>query len=346
MQRMNLKRILFTALALVVGPVIHTFSHAQDLKLPALGVHETEMSLSEFDELLKKTRRWGEFGDADQTGAINLITPEKRITAAAEVQVGRAISLANPISKTATGDFVVPLAHETFVFPPIAGPDSPEVAAGDIFTINYHGALHSHMDGVSHFGWEGQLYNGFPFAPGDQGFAKVGLEHIAKKGIFTRGVLVDLPSLYGIESLEPGMAIKVQHIEAWEKAMGVKVSSGDVLLVRTGRWALAAKDDEFNPLASTAGLHATVGPWLKERGVAAIGCDAISDVVPGGVESVFNPVHVMANYALGMPIFDHLQLDVLAEVAKKEQRYSFLFTASPLHIQGATGSPLTPFAHF
>ena len=346
MRRMYLKKLLFTSLAIVVGPVVHTVSQAQDLELPALGVHKTELSLSEFDELLKKTRRWGEFGDTDQTGAINLITPEKRIAAAAEVQVGRAISLANPISKTATGDFVVPLAHETFVFPPLAGPGSPEVAAGDIFTINYHGALHSHMDGVSHFGWEGQLYNGFPFAPGDQGFENVGVEHIAKKGIFTRGVLVDLPSLYGIESLEPGTAITVQHIEAWEKAMGVKVSSGDVLLVRTGRWALAAKDDGFNPLASTAGLHATVGPWLKERGVAAIGCDAISDVVPGGVESVFNPVHVMANYALGMPIFDHLQLDELAEVAKKEQRYSFLFTASPLHIQGATGSPLTPFAHF
>lgn len=162
------------------------------------------MSLDEFDELLKKTRRWGEFGDDDQTGAINLITLEKRIVAAAHVRVGRAISLANPISKTATGEFAVPLARETFVFPPLAGPDSPEVAAADIFTINYHGALHSHMDGVSHFGWEGPRYNGFPFTPSDQGFSYVGVEHIAERGIFTRGVLVDLPSLYGIDSLEPG----------------------------------------------------------------------------------------------------------------------------------------------
>ena len=162
------------------------------------------MSLDEFDELLKKTRRWGEFGDDDQTGAINLITLEKRIVAAAHVRVGRAISRANPISKTATGEFAVPLARETFVFPPLAGPDSPEVAAADIFTINYHGALHSHMDGVSHFGWEGPRYNGFPFTPSDQGSSYVGVEHIAERGIFTRGVLVDLPSLYGIDSLEPG----------------------------------------------------------------------------------------------------------------------------------------------
>ena len=346
MHRTKFKKLLIAVLAFVGGPMFYDVSQAQGLDLPALERLKTRLSLDEFDVLLKRTRRWGEFGDDDETGAINLITPEKRIASAGEVRVGRAVCLANPISKTATGEFVVPLAHETFVFPPLAGPDSPEVAAGDVFTINYHGALHSHMDGVSHFGWDGQLYNGFAFSPSDQGFSNVGLEHIAAKGIFTRGVLVDLPTLYGIDSLKPGTVITVEHLEAWEKAIGAKVSSGDVLLIRTGRWVLAAKEEGFNPLASTAGLHATVGPWLKERGVAAIGSDAISDVVPGGVESVFNPVHVMANYALGMPIFDHLQLDELAEVAKEQRRYSFLFTASPLHIQGATGSPLTPFAHF
>lgn len=346
MQKIKLKTLLAILLISAGGPLSGGVSEAQDLDLPTLGGLKTQLSVEEFDALLKKTRRWGEFGKRDEAGAINLITPEKRVSAAKEVRSGRAVNLANPISKTATGDFVVPLAHEIFVFPPLAGPDSPEVAAGDVFTINYHGALHSHMDGVSHFGWDGQLYNGFPFTPTDEGFSNVGLEHIAARGIFTRGVLVDLPALYGIDSLKPGTVITVEHLEAWENAMGVKVSSGDVLLIRTGRWVLAAKDEGFNPLASTAGLHATVGPWLKERGVAAIGCDAISDVMPGGVESVFNPVHVMANYALGMPIFDHLQLDELAEVAREEGRYSFLFTASPLHIQGATGSPLTPFAHF
>lgn len=346
MHRTKFRKLLIAVLAFVGGPVFYDVSQAQGLDLPALERLKTRLSLDEFDVLLKRTRRWGEFGDDDETGAINLITPEKRIAAAGEVRVGRAISLANPISKTATGEFVVPLAHETFVFPSLAGPNSPEVAAGDVFTINYHGGLHSHMDGVSHFGWDGQLYNGFPFTPSSHGFSNVGLEHIAAKGIFTRGVLIDLPTLYGIDYLKPGTVIKVEHLEAWEKAVGAEVSSGDVLLIRTGRWVLASKEDDFNPLASTAGLHATVGPWLKERGVAAIGSDAISDVVPGGVESVFNPVHVMANYALGMPIFDHLQLDELAEVAKEQRRYSFLFTASPLHIQGATGSPLTPFAHF
>ena len=68
--------------------------------------------------------------------------------------------------------------------------------------------------------------------------------------------------------------------------------------------------------------------------------------MPSGVEGVFNPIHVLANAALGMPIFDHLQLDELAEVAEEQGRVTFLFTATPLNIEGATGSPLTPIAVF
>lgn len=63
--------------------------------------------------------------------------------------------------------------------------------------------------------------------------------------------------------------------------------------------------------------------------MAAIGSDAISDVMPSGVESVFNLVHTIANAALGLPLFDHLQLDRAAEVAAELNRQTFLFSAAP-----------------
>ena len=68
--------------------------------------------------------------------------------------------------------------------------------------------------------------------------------------------------------------------------------------------------------------------------------------MPSGVETEFNPVHTLANAALGMPIFDHLQLDQAAQIAANLNRQTFLFSAAPLNIQGATGSPLTPMAIF
>jgi kynurenine formamidase len=250
------------------------------------------------------------------------------------------------MSKSASGNFIEPLGHTTFVFDLPPEFDAGESAAGDVFNINYHGGIHSHMDGVAHFGWRGKLYNGFDFAPKEDGFAHVGVEHIAAHGIFGRGVLVDLPRLYGVDYLEPGAQITAEHLEAWEASTDTKIRSGDILLLRVGRWQLAALKPGYDALEATAGLHASIGPWLKERGVAAIGCDAISDVMPSGVEGVFNPVHTLANAALGMPIFDHLQLDQVAETASRSGRQTFLFTATPLNIEGATGSPLTPLAIF
>ena len=68
------------------------------------------------------------------------------------------------------------------------------------------------MDGVAHFGWRGKLYNGFDFEPSKDGFANVGVEHIAQHGIFGRGVLVDLPRLYQINHLPPGTVIGLRPV--------------------------------------------------------------------------------------------------------------------------------------
>ena len=320
-------------------------SLAQD-SLPALESDAPVITIPAYQALFDSSKRWGEFGEDDELGALNLMTAQTRIDAAALVATGESVSLANPMSKSASGNFIEPLGHTTFVFDLPPEFDAGESAAGDVFNINYHGGIHSHMDGVAHFGWRGKLYNGFDFAPKEDGFVHVGVEHIAAHGIFGRGVLVDLPRLYGVDYLEPGAQITAEHLEAWEASTDTKIRSGDILLLRVGRWQLAASKPGYDALEATAGLHASIGPWLKERGVAAIGCDAISDVMPSGVEGVFNPVHTLANAALGMPIFDHLQLDQVAETASRLGRQTFLFTATPLNIEGATGSPLTPLAIF
>ena len=58
--------------------------------------------------------------------------------------------------------------------------------------------------------------------------------------IMTRGVLIDIPRLKGVPYLEPGTVITLQDIEAWEKRTGVKVTAGDAVFIRTGRWARRA----------------------------------------------------------------------------------------------------------
>ncbi|MCH2336553.1 MAG: cyclase family protein [Pseudomonadales bacterium] len=309
------------------------------------------MDHAEFTQTLDEISNWGRWGDDDELGTLNTITPTVRAQAASLVKEGTTVSLALPLNKIADAINQKPFEHEVFIF---GGDESFDMdpgdipqAAGDVFKIDYHGFGHSHMDALPHFAYGGKMYNGFPFEMNaDEGFSKLGVENIAEVGVFTRGVLVDMPKFLGIDFLEPGTAITASDLEAWEKASGVRVRAGDALLVRTGRWIKVAQDGQWNFIQQAAGMHASVARWLKERDVAVIGCDGVSDVMPSGVTGRFNPLHELVLIGLGMPIFDNLDLESLAEKASSTGRATFLFVAIPLRVSGATGSPLNPLAVF
>ena len=166
-----------------------------------------------------------------------------------------------------------------------------------------------------------------------------------KNGIFTRGVLMDIPKLKGVEYLKAGTPIYPEDLDAWEKKAGLKVGSGDVVFVRTGRSSQAAKEGPLGP-EKLAGLHASCAKWLKDRDVAILGSDAASDVSPSLVEGVDQPVHQLVLIAMGMPIFDVMNLEDVSKEAERQGRWEFLLTAAPLAVEGGTGSPLNPIATF
>ena len=107
-----------------------------------------------------------------------------------------------------------------------------------------------------------------------------------------------------------------------------------------------AQDGQWNFLEKAAGVHASLAAFLKERDVAVIGCDGVSDVMPSGVEGLANPLHELLLAGLGMPILDNLDLAQLARVAKELKRSTFLYVGAPLRVRGGTGSPLNPLAVF
>ena len=112
------------------------------------------------------------------------------------------------------------------------------------------------------------------------------------------------------------------------------------------RWARRAALGPWRISGSSAGLHASVLPWIKERGVAFVGSDAATDVMPSLVEGVTQPVHTMLIAGFGSNIFDNMDLEALAETAADENRWEFLITAGPIPVDGGTGSPLNPIAVF
>ena len=300
------------------------------------------MTKGEFDALMQDISNWGRWGDGDELGTLNLITPAKRVAAAALVEDGITVSLALDLNKLKDELNANPFEHELSV-----GEFGGHQVAGDKYSVEYHGFAHSHMDGLPHFAHKGFFYNGVPFAAAKtSGTERLGIHNAGINGVFTRGVLVDMPKHFGVDFLEPGTAITISDIESWEKANEVKISSGDVLLIRTGRWAKVEKDGQWNFLEKAAGSQALLAAWLKERDVAVIGSDGVSDVMPSGVEGLANPLHELVLVGLGMPVLDNLDLELLAKVAAEKKRSTFLFVGAPLRVKGGTGSPLNPLAVF
>jgi kynurenine formamidase len=216
----------------------------------------------------------------------------------------------------------------------------------DSFSISFHGYQHTHLDALCHMFWQGKMYNGFSQEEvTERGAGKLAITN-AKQGILTRGILIDIARLKGVDYLEPGTPIMPEDLMAWEKQTGIKVTSGDAIFIRTGRWARRAAKGPWNVSQQVAGLHASCGRWLRQHDIALIGSDGVSDVLPSGVEGLTHPIHQLMLVGMGVHIFDNCDLEALSEAAAKRKRWEFLLTAAPIAIVGGTGSPLNPIATF
>ena len=229
----------------------------------------------EFDQMFEKVKNWGRWGKDDQLGAANLITEAKRREAANLVKSGISVSMAhNPMTDKAD-DNPSPFEHTM-----------GRGFTTDTYRVSYHGYAHSHIDALCHILYKKQTYNGHSTADinTEKGCTQLGIDKL-KNGIVTRGVLFDMPRLRNLPYLEPGTPVFVEDLEAWEKKARVKVAPGDVIFLRTGRWARRAELGPWPVARNAAGYHASIAPWLKERGVSFLGSDAAQDVVPSLVDT-------------------------------------------------------------
>lgn len=305
---------------------------ASAAELPAV----TATTVAAWATELSNAGRWGE---DDQLGALNLITPAVRVAAAKLVTEGHSVSMAHPLLTERAADNTTPFEHRMQATPEQAGG-----WATDTWAIMFHGFAHSHIDALCHLAYDGKYYNGFAMAETTAGGCKnLSIANVGD-GIFTRGVLMDIPMLKGKQWLEPAEAVGVADLEAWEKEAGVQVGSGDAVLLHTGRWIRRAAHGPHE--GGYPGFHASVVPWLKEREVAVVGTDGGLDVYPSGIDGVGAPVHTLVLTALGMPVLDVMDLTAVAEAAAERKRWTFLLTAAPLKAETGTGSPINSIATF
>ncbi len=302
----------------------------------------------------KSLSNWGRWGKEDQLGTRNHITPEKTKRAAQLVRDGVTISAAREI--------VYDAAPDVWPFPPIhymlesgeqwASGDkvSAHSLAGsmDFIGVAFHGMSITHMDSLAHIFWEGKMYNGWPAHLISTSLgATVESIDLLKDGIVSRGVLVDVPMIRGIDWVERGEGVMPEDIEAAEKQCGFRVEEGDVLLIRTGQ--LKRRNVE-GPVSlfdegSTA-CHAACLPLFHERSIAVLGSDTGNDIIPAIYPNVPNPIHQVGIVGMGLWILDNADFENLAGACQQRNRWEFLISINPLRLHNGTGSPVNPIVTF
>lgn len=303
---------------------------------PRPPVNDSRASVEDYERWMTELSNWGRWGKDDELGAANLVTATKRKQALALAKTGETVSLShNPIMDKAA-DANDPLAHTINI-------NTQSGIAVERQEFSFHGSTFTHLDALCHVSHNGKLYNGNLFqdvVTKDGGCNKLSITNY-KNGIVTRGVLLDIPRLKGVPYLEAATHVYREDVEAWEKKSGVKVGPGDAIFLRTGRWARREKE---GPFANLSGYDGSFAPFLKQRDVSFIGSDGIQDV--GRVSAFSLPIHQIALVALGVDIFDNLDLEALSEAAARNNRWEFLFVVAPIPVTTGTGSLVNPIAIF
>ncbi len=290
--------------------------------------------------LLERCSNRGRWGLDDEMGTLNYITPEVRLRALRTVTLGRVISIGKDLDGVVSSRNPRPFIHRMLHM----GYGDRTVST-DVTEIAPHGFSVTHMDALGHIYVEGAMYNGRR-AEDEVGASGLGFGSImaAKEGVVTRGVLLDVAGSRGVDWLGPDEEIWPDDLEEAESWAGVRVESGDAVVVRIGLSAREAVEGPEDP-SRRAGLMLECVPWLHERQAAVYTGDCF-ERLPSTYPRLGSPVHQVGFSALGLSILDIPELEELAAVCREVGRHEFLLTYAPLRIPGGTGSAVNPLCIF
>jgi kynurenine formamidase len=319
-------------------------------------------------EVAERVRNWGKWGDSDEVGTLNYITPEKVIAASRLVKRGRSFPLCAPFDADGpwSGSFFRRNPIRTMI---MHGGDEhiashlegfggsvgeavkamyqgPMRFADDVIVMNLQSG--TQWDALSHVWYESKLYNGYPAASvTGLGATRNGIERVAERGqVVTRGVLLDVAHRHGLKHLAPNTIVTPEELEATEKAQRMKVEPGDVVMVRTGWWQRFVETrngEEF--LTGSPGLSWRCAEWLHNRKAAAVACDNVAvEVSPPEIEGTTLLFHMLALREMGMMLGEMWDLGALSADCAQDGVYECMLVAQPLLLPGAVGSPVNPLA--
>lgn len=299
-------------------------------------------------------RNWGRWGDDDQRGTLNFLDAEAVLRGVGSVRDGSVHSLA--VELKADGIQVGQPANR---LNPILSVNSlnerdkfaPGIWFGtdDLFTMST--CAGTHVDGLTHVGYDGQLWGGRPAESNtaSNGATWAGVEHLGP--IVGRGVLCDIPRTVGVDELEPDHGVTPDQLEAAYAAGGAEVASGDILLVRTGDLRKFLRGDRRDYAVGSnwrlPGIHPECVEWFFDHQIAAVFTDTYTFEVfppPSGNWDDLLSVHMLDLRDMGLIQGQNWNFESLAEACAADQRITSLLVAHPEPLVGATSAPVAPVA--
>ena len=300
---------------------------------------------------LSNTGRWG---DEDELGTWNCVTPDKVLEATGCARRGAVFSLALEIGPDLpeTAGRPLPIHFLTLTGTDVAASaaDGPPRVAGfadDWITMNLSCA--TQWDGFTHVFSDGTTYNDTPAsAVSARRGARRNSVAALRSSVVTRAVLLDLPALTGRPWLDPGEGVTPGVLDEAVARAATPVGPGDVVLVRTGALARVRSDGTWDGYAGAGpqpGLSVTTAAWLAERDVAAVATDTWGvEVMPYEVTGTAAPLHQLLLCRCGITLGEMFDLEALAADCAVDGVHEMLFVAPPLPISGAVNSPINPLA--
>jgi len=278
------------------------------------------------------------WGAGDERGAGNHMGKESVLRAVKLIKTGETIELGHVLSQdmplSSTRQFNVH-TKRTFM-----NPQSNRRGSNEELLTSEIGQVGTQFDGFAHQSIEYSHYNCFKTdeIATRTGFSKLGIEKVGT--LMTRGVLIDVAALKGVEMLPDTYEITPQDLQQALQRQNVSLQPGDAVLIHTGWGRLYAKDNA-RFMKTCPGIGVAAAEWLAKQDPLLVGSDNWPvEMAPNPDAQISLPVHQIMLVVNGIHLLEIMKLDELA--AKKA--YEFAFVMQPLKLKGFTGSTVAPSA--
>jgi kynurenine formamidase len=299
---------------------------------------------------------WGKWGANDELGSLNYLDANEVLRGAQHIKTGEVYTLQTQMGHP-HGDPVFPgresIQRENVLdesYWTEGKPNTPDMAGGihyadDKAVMFLQGS--TQYDALGHVWYDGKIWNGYDAESTVGGMSKASVLPIAERGIVGRGVLIDMARHRGKEHLDKAETFTHEDLEEAARAQGVSIQPHDILVIRTGfvpYWYQTTPEEFYKDFCEPGLTYSrALVEWFQNKEIPNLVTDTIGNECTADPDTgVMLPLHCSLMRNLGVALTELCWLEELAAACAADGRWSFLYTAAPLKIVEATGSPVNP----